>query len=204
MEESLMIPANGLELEARITPSRPSHAGIVAHPHPLYGGSMHNNVVQAACDALTSAGWTSLRFNFRGVGRSTGDHDQGLGEGDDLAAVVDFLTERGAECVQVIGYSFGAWVAAFAWTKLARPQTRPLVLIAPPAAFMSFDDLPVDTSVGLIVCGERDSFGPPDLAQRLGSRLTPPVDPVVIPNADHFFGGRESRLTEIVKEHLLE
>ncbi|MEW5722206.1 MAG: alpha/beta fold hydrolase [Thermodesulfobacteriota bacterium] len=202
MEERVIIAAGEIVLEGRLTPGDPVRAGLVCHPHSLYGGSMDNNVVQAAVQALVKAGWTALRFNFRGVGRSAGVYGDGLGEQEDAAAAVNFLKERGAKDIVVIGYSFGAWVSAFAWPRLRGAGLRPLVLIAPPAAFMSFEKLPLETEVGLIICGEEDEIAPPDLARELGSRLAAPVEPVVRPRADHFFAGHEPELISILSRHL--
>lgn len=204
MEEKVFIPAGEIRLEAVMGKADPARAGVVSHPHPMYGGSMHNNVVQAAVQALSQSGWTSLRFNFRGVGQSGGTHDQGRGEGEDLEAAACFLKEHGAGQVLVVGYSFGAWVAAFAWKRLKNLGVPPLVLIAPPAAFMSFKDLSPDTKVGLIICGEHDSFAPPDQALDLGQRLAQPVEPVIIAGTDHFFSGRESELTGILTDYIIQ
>ncbi|MEW6262597.1 MAG: alpha/beta fold hydrolase [Thermodesulfobacteriota bacterium] len=204
MEEKLFIPSGEVRLEAVLVPGDPKRAAVVTHPHPLYGGSMHNNVVEAAVQGLSRAGWTSLRFNFRGVGRSTGRHGQGLAEQEDVAAAIDFLKKRGAETTTVAGYSFGAWVAALAWPRLAELLVRPLALIAPPAAFLSFEDIDPRAEIGLIVCGRQDDIAPPDLAEALGQRLDRPVRPIVLPGADHFFGGRETELAAILADYFRE
>ncbi|MFH1092095.1 MAG: hypothetical protein V1742_11060 [Pseudomonadota bacterium] len=201
MSDRIFIPSGKIELEGLFDRRDPKRAGVVAHPHPLYGGSMHNHVVQAAAEGLIQAGWTSLRFNFRGVGRSTGAHGQGLGEQEDLAAAASFLKEW-AEEVLVVGYSFGAWVAAFAWPRLHELGVLPLALIAPPAVFMNFDELPPETQVGLIVCGQFDDIGPPDLAAGLGKHLKTQIEPIIIPESDHFFGGRETEISRIIAEYL--
>ena len=190
------------KLEAELNQANSQRAGVVAHPHPLYGGSMHNNVVQAACQSLYESGWTSLCFNFRGVGSSTGLHDDGRGEQDDLVAAASILVDGGIQELLVIGYSFGAWVAAMAWTRLAAMGVKPLLLIAPPVAFMSFDKIPSNTRIGLIVSGEHDSFGPPDMVRALGIGLQEPVEPLTVAGTDHFFGGYEQKLRMIITQHL--
>lgn len=204
MEEKIFIPAGEIRLEAIIDKADPAKAGVVSHPHPMYGGSMHNNVVQAAVQALSRSGWTSLRFNFRGVGQSGGIHGHGRGEGEDLEAAASFLKRCGANQVLIVGYSFGAWVAAFAWKRLKNLGVLPLVLIAPPAAFMSFKDLSPDTEAGLIICGEHDSFAPPAQVLDLGQRLAQPAKPVIIAGTDHFFSGRESELTGILTDYIIQ
>jgi len=202
MEEKIFITSEDFRLEAALESVDQIRAGVVAHPHPLYGGSMDNNVVQAATRALIRSGWTSLRFNFRGVGRSSGSSGTGQREGDDLVASVAYLKDRGLKKLVVIGYSFGAWVTAMAWPRLKVLGVEPLVLIAPPAAFMDFQGLDPETEIGLMICGGQDEIAPPDLAEGLGRSLNRPVEPVVLPGADHFFWGHESELIRIIAEYL--
>jgi alpha/beta superfamily hydrolase len=202
VEHRLFIPVGHGRLEAVMWEKDPHKAGVVCHPHPLYGGSMQNNVVYAGVQALVESGWTSLRFNFRGVGQSTGSFDEGRGEQDDLADAIQACWARGDTRVVAIGYSFGAWVASFAWKKIKGPGVEPLILVAPPASFMSFDGLDPDTEIGLMICGEHDEIGPPDLAREFGAKLASPVEPVVVKGADHFFSGYEPVLTDLLAEYL--
>ncbi|MBW2140045.1 MAG: alpha/beta fold hydrolase [Deltaproteobacteria bacterium] len=125
---------------------------------------MHDYVVSIALSALADAGWTTLRFNFRGVGQSEGSFDNGVGEAEDLAAAAAYLKENGASQPLVAGYSFGAAIAVQAWARLKELEVRPLILIALPAAFMSFDSLEPEIDIGLIVCGGRDYIAPPRLS----------------------------------------
>jgi uncharacterized protein len=203
MEKTISIPVGKIQLEAIIHAGSPAKAGIVAHPHPLYGGSMHNHVVETAYRVLITNNYTALKFNFRGVGAGTGQFDEGIGEQDDLEGVTRFLKDNGIESIVVIGYSFGAWVAAHAWKRLALLNVRPLILIAPPAAFMSFKDLDDETSIGRLVCGEYDDIAPPHPAAELGARLKHPVVPDIIPKTDHFFGGRSNELSRIIEDAVL-
>jgi alpha/beta superfamily hydrolase len=202
MMNRITIPADDVVLEAVLSESNPALAGVVAHPHPLYGGSMHNNVVDAAARGLEKAGWTWLKFNFRGVGQSTGAHGDGIGEQADIAACAAYLKERGAEKVVVAGYSFGAHVAAFAWERLDALGVEPLILIAPPAAFMDFNGLSSTTRVGLMVCGQLDQIAPPDMAADIGMRLDIPVKPLILDGADHFLNGYEGQIADVIAEHL--
>lgn len=202
MSKPVSIQGDDVVLEGLLDDAGGSRAGVVAHPHPLYGGSMYNNVVDAACRALKQAGYSSLRFNFRGVGGSTGSHGQGIKEQDDIISAAAFLKESGAERLLTIGYSFGAWTAAFAWAGLKDKGSAPLMLIAPPAAFMEFDGLSPDTEIGLMICGEHDEIGPPRLGKELGRKLNNPVEPVVIPGADHFYSGRENKLIACLVEYI--
>jgi len=203
-EKPVFIPSGEINLEARLGRADSSRGAVVAHPHPLYGGSMHDYVVGIAVSALAEAGWTTLRFNFRGVGQSGGTFDNGKGETEDLAAAAAYLKNNGASRLLVAGYSFGAAIAVQAWAGLKALGVMPLVLIAPPAAFMSFDFMSPETEIGLIVCGGQDSIAPPDMARQLGQRLRRPVEPVVIPGADHFFGGRQQELSSALGSYLQE
>jgi len=170
-----------LNLEGIITPGNEACGAVLAHPHPLYGGSMHDYVVSIAAEALTAAEWTVLRFNFRGVGQSEGQYSDGIGEAEDIAAGVSYLKESGATKVLAGGYSFGAMAALKAWPRLNELGVLPLVLIAPPITGMSPDDIDPQTEIGLIICGENDAIAPPDQALKLGRSLQHPIEPVVIP-----------------------
>ncbi len=153
---------------------------VITHPHPLYGGDMHNNVVLAARDAALDHGFSTLRFNFRGVGGSGGLHDGGPGEVEDLATVLDQAGEQPI----ILAYSFGAWVAA----QLLARRKVPSILIAPPSdmfEFPSLKGLPV-----WAVVGAHDQFCDADSVKSVldPGRLT------VIEGVDHFWFGRERAL----------
>ncbi|MBW2090837.1 MAG: alpha/beta hydrolase [Deltaproteobacteria bacterium] len=203
-EELIFIPSGEIHLEAELGRGDPDRGAVVAHPHPLYGGSMHDYVVSIAVSALAEAGWTTLRFNFRGVGQSEGAFDNGIGETQDLAAAAANLKKRGASKLLVAGYSFGASIALQAWDKLKALGVMPLILIAPPAAFMDFDIMKTETEIGLMICGGQDDIATPDMARQFGQRLAKPIEPVVIPEADHFFGGCQKDLTRVIKAYLEE
>ena len=112
MEEKVCIRSGDLELEGLFESGRTTRGAVITHPHPLYGGNMHNPVVDAIRRAYRMKGVATLRFNFRGTGESEGQHDNGVGEQDDVLAALSFLTESGFQPVDVAGYSFGAWVNA--------------------------------------------------------------------------------------------
>lgn len=109
-ESPLMIPCGNLLLEARLEPQDGAATAVICHPHPLFGGSMDNNVVIALQRSLRVAGLGTLRFNFRGVGRSTGQHRGAQGDVESLLAVVDHLQQQGATMPCFAGYSYGAWI----------------------------------------------------------------------------------------------
>ena len=201
MEENITIPGKGVELEGRLLPGTSSGGVVITHPHPLYGGSMDNNVVWTARQAFAARGWSALRFNFRGVGLSTGVYGDGLAEVDDVAAALTFLTERVAGPYFVIGYSFGAAVAARAM--LAGLEADGIVLISPPVAFMEMDFLPRVPRLELIVAGDRDELCPLATLRASLSARQPEVKIAVITGADHFYGGREEQLFQILRNHPL-
>lgn len=197
-EEHLTIQAGEVSLEARFTPGRVAAAAIITHPHPLYGGSMHNNVVWTAARAFSDRGWATLRFNFRGVGESTGSYGEGVGEVADLRAAVQYIRTRHPGASYVVGYSFGAAVAARALNQGL--EVTGAVLIAPPIAFMDLGFLPQTPKVRLLIVGDRDVLCPlGDLQALLADRGTE-VPLKVLPGADHFFGGQERELYTLLKE----
>jgi hypothetical protein len=165
----------------------------------LFGGSMDNNVVWTAHRAFQDRGWAALRFNFRGVGRSTGAYGGGLEEVEDVAAAWKFLQGRTPGPHLLVGYSFGAWVAARALLQGLAAQGA--VLISPPVAFMEMSWLPQVPRLKLIIAGDRDDIGPVLDLQRMMAGVEPPVAIVVIPGADHFYGGREEKLFTALRDY---
>ena len=158
---------------------------VITHPHPLYGGDMYSPVVEAIETAYRKAGFSTLRFNFRGSGNSAGTHDNGIGERDDIAAAVAHLRNEGVENIHLSGYSFGAWVNAMALQDgLA---VNGMTMVAPPVAFIDFADgirLPCLTKV---VAGSRDEFAPPELIRSLLANWNMDAEMEIIDGADHFF-----------------
>ena len=185
------------QLEGLWTPSTPStlstrtqtttHCALLCHPHPQYGGSMHDSVLAIAAEALSTLGFSHLRFNFRGVGGSAGGYDKGKGERDDIIAAWQWLQDSWDQKV-LIGYSFGA---ATAWSaKEQCSQLDKLVLIAPPTQSMSFagDAGPVPSQV---IVGDNDSYC--DLnALPTGAAVQ------VISGADHFFSSSSQALGDAI------
>jgi alpha/beta superfamily hydrolase len=153
------------------------------------GGEMHNPVVETVSQTLNACGISTLRFNFRGVGGSTGSYDEGRGEQDDLLAAVSFLEEKGIREILPAGYSFGAWVAAGV---LNRGTMLPSILVSPPIALLPFQFPALRGKVGLIVCGDRDQFCPPEGIRVAADECRCRME--IIPGADHFFLSREEEL----------
>jgi uncharacterized protein len=199
MEERVQIKAGTVILEARFTPGTAPAGVVITHPHPLYGGSMDNNVVWTAARAFGDRGWSTLRVNFRGVGASTGSYGDGLAEVQDLEGAAAYLASRVAGPGYVVGYSFGAAVAARAL--LGGLKVAAAVLIAPPVAVMDLSFLPTTPGLALVVAGDEDSFGPLAALEELLRRRRAPVDLRVVSGADHFFSGREEELYRLLKDY---
>ncbi len=198
MEERVTIPGPGVSLEGRFQAGGGSGGVVLTHPHPLYGGSLDNNVVWTARQAFGARGAATLRFNFRGVGLSTGSFGQGVAEVEDVAAALAYLAARTPGPYALVGYSFGAAVAAR--SQLAGPEGVPGLLIAPPIAFMDLAFLPRVPRLAGIVVGEFDDLCPLADLKRLLAVRPEPVPLQVVPLADHFFGGAEETLFQVLRD----
>ncbi len=182
-------------LEGLLSEGTTGRGVVITHPHPLYGGDMNNIVVETIQKAYQRKGHATLRFNFRGVGRSTGSYDDGAGEQTDILAAFDFLRERNLSVIDLAGYSFGAWVIA---QTLGRVPADSVIMISPPAAMMRFESNVTIPNLKLAVSGSRDEFAPPDLVEPMVHRWNPAADFTVIHGADHFFFGHTDKLTTIL------
>jgi alpha/beta superfamily hydrolase len=191
-------PAGRLEAILMTSDGPPVAAGVVCHAHPLRGGVMHFKVVFRAAKALQQHGVAVLRFNFRGVGRSEGTHDHGRGEQDDVRAALSELQRRFPGLPLVVGgFSFGASMALR--VGCAEPAARALFALGLPMTMMT--DLAFLESCRqprLFVQGERDEFGGAEIMRDLVGRLPEPRTLVIIPGADHFFGGHLDELQAAV------
>lgn len=172
-------------------------AAVVGHPHPLHGGTMHNKVVYRAAQALTSAGFATLRFNFRGVGLSEGRYDAGRGETDDYRAALDEAERDGGLPVVAAGFSFGAAMCLKAIAGDRRVVAA--IVLGLPVATESGRLIPRPAVPALYVVGERDTFGPPEELARFVAGAGALV---VVPGADHFFEGRLEAVGGAIGEFL--
>ncbi|MFW5331628.1 alpha/beta hydrolase [Hydrogenophaga sp. ZJX-1] len=193
-------PAGALEVAIDRPTGDPVGVAVLAHPHPLHGGTLSNKVVQTLARACVLAGWTAVRFNFRGVGRSEGAYDEGRGELDDLLSVIEGQAPSGPLCLA--GFSFGAFVTSHAASQLhAQREIRRLVLVGTAAS--RFEVAPVAAELHsrtLVIHGEQDDTVP--LASVM-EWARPQVLPVlVVPGGGHFFHGQLPLLRELVLRHL--
>ncbi|MGQ9920800.1 MAG: alpha/beta hydrolase [Desulfobacca sp.] len=202
-EEQVTIAGADVNLEGRLGLGPAPHGVIITHPHPLYGGTMDNNVVWTAVHAFQARGWTTLRFNFRGVGLSTGAFGDGLAEVADVQAALSFLGARLTGQRFLVGYSFGAAVAGRAMA--TGVSAAGLIMIAPPIALMDMSFLPKVAKLRLIIVGERDEFCPlPDLEKMYAAQPGAERPEIrTIPGASHFFAGREQPLAALLQEYPL-
>lgn len=199
-ETAVMIPSDGILLEASYEEglTSASDAVILCHPHPLYGGAMDNNVVLALKNALAKWGWTTLRFNFRGVGRSGGTYADGKGEARDLFSVVEFLEKKGKKKLHIAGYSFGVWIALLAIAQGFEPQSA--ILVSPPVDFLDFSGLKLPPKPCLVTLGDRDKYcSPESLINWLAVQDTgQKPDLEILPGCDHFYWKKEAILADLV------
>lgn len=197
MEEQITFAVADITLEGLWSmPARPPTLGVVVcHPHPLYGGNMQNNVVTALIEAFQRASMLTLRFNFRGVGRSGGTHGEEEKEVDDVQAAVTYLLSRQhVQTVAIAGYSFGAMVGLRAGTADARVHT--LIGVALPVARRDASFLRAAHKPTLLISGDRDDISPLPMLQALMATLPEPKQLVTIPGADHFFWGQEHQAAQ--------
>jgi alpha/beta superfamily hydrolase len=194
LEAILWKPANG---------KKPPLATVVCHPHPLFGGTMHNKVVYQAAKSLDHFGLPVLRFNFRGAGMSAGAHDRGRGELDDVRAAVDFLADEFSGLpVLLAGFSFGSWVGLRVGCEDSR--VAELIGIGAPVNDLDFSYLSACKKPKLFVQGGKDQFGAPDKVKTLVASLPGENQLTVVNDADHFFSGKLDRLDGAITNWLTE
>jgi alpha/beta superfamily hydrolase len=195
-------PAGRLEALLNSGSENAPYAALICHPHPVYGGTMHNKVVFHAMRALNSFGFPVLRFNFRGFGLSEGEHAQGEGEAEDVRAALDWLDGEFHLSLIFAGFSFGAAVGL----RAACPDERVQAVIGLGLPVQPVDDRTYNldflqwcSKPKLFVSGSRDQFGPRGKLEAMVNSLPEPKKLVVIDSADHFFEGRLREMREAVE-----
>src|ERR1700690_2038954 len=195
-------------LEGRYHPAKQKNAPIamVLHPHPQFHGTMNHQIIYQCYYAFAHRGFSVLRFNFRGVGRSQGSFDHGTGELSDAASALDWAQTINPEAraCWVAGFSFGAWIGM--QLLMRRPEVEGFISIAPPANLYDFSFLAPCPSSGLIVHGEKDAVVPPKdvntLVEKLKTQKGIVIDQQIIPGANHFFDGKLEPLMQTVTGYL--
>lgn len=204
---SLAGPAGRLEALLNAGSPRATHAAVVCHPHPVYGGTLHNKVVFHAMKALNSFGFPVLRFNFRGTGLSEGEHANGVEEVEDVRTALDWLEREYTLPIIFAGFSFGAAVGLRA--SYADPRVPVLIGLGLPVVAVEnrnydYEFLRTCTKPKLFVSGSRDQYAPPGQLEALVTTFADPKKLVRIEAGDHFFEGRLREMREEVESWVKE
>lgn len=199
-EKDIFINSGDLRLEGLLDDLPGEKGVVVTHPHPLYGGDMHNPVVGAVLEAYRRRGFSTLRFNFRGVGGSQGVHDQGRGEQEDVLSALDYLGLLGKKEIDLAGYSFGSFVNAQGIGRFH--QARRLLMVSPPVSMVDFGFLGPNPKTRLVVTGSLDEIADPRILEELVPGWGPEAVLRIIRDADHFYGGRTRELRSAIGDYL--
>jgi uncharacterized protein len=179
---------------------------LVLHPHPLYGGTMNNKIVYRLYHIFAQNGFSVLRFNFRGIGKSQGTYDEGVGELTDAATALDWLQAQNpdAPTCWIGGFSFGAWISL--QLLMRRPEIEGFVAVSPPANLYDFSFLAPCPSAGLITQGDKDDVVSEEMVSKLASKLATnqatPVEYKVVNGADHYYRGVEDEMGNTVNDYI--
>jgi len=201
----LMISAGSVELESNLREPDGELQGavILCHPHPVYGGTMDNRIVYRAAKAAARAGFAALRFNFRGVGKSTGLYDNGLGEKEDVAAAIDWVEKKyPGKPLAIIGYSFGSWVGL--QVGCPDPRIRAIIGIGLPLDLYSFEFLVDYSNPSLYIIGAQDEYCSLMNQQDLIRRLPSASKFNRIQGADHFFTDHVDDVEKLIEQFFSE
>jgi alpha/beta superfamily hydrolase len=207
MPEVMFLGEKG-RIEGRFHPGKTRNApiAIILHPHPQFGGTMNNPVVYHLYYTFANRGFSVLRFNFRGVGRSQGSFDHGQGELADAAAALDWAQSSNpdARACWIAGVSFGAWIGM--QLLMRRPEVEGFISVAAPASLYDFSFLAPCPSSGLFVHGEKDAVVPTSAVAQLVEKLKTQkgivIEQQIVKGGNHFFDGKVEQLMEVVGEYL--
>ena len=196
VEEPLFFESANITIEGLFRSTGGDRGAVITHPHPLYGGNMFNNVVESLVRMYQRAGYSTLRFNFRSVGASEGEYDNGRGEQEDVKAALHHLSRKGKKILDLAGYSFGSWVNALAISEVDTVER--MVMISPPVAFMDFSSVGYTPQIQLVIAGSHDQIAPPELIENLLPTWNPGAHLEVIDGADHFYVGYTGKLESVL------
>ena len=195
-EEQIYIKNDQLTLEGLLSKSSEEKGVVICHPHPLMGGSMHNNVVEAIQEAYSEENYSTLRFNFRGVGGSTGQYDEGRGEQADILAACKYMQDIGILKIDFAGYSFGAWVGAKVIGRFDNLFSD-VIFISPPIDLYDFNFTKLKNKINHIICGNYDRFCNVDILKDKMKNIHSNLE--ILSDADHFYFGQEKELIDILR-----
>ncbi|UCG99958.1 MAG: alpha/beta hydrolase [Deltaproteobacteria bacterium] len=200
-EEKIRFHSKGLLIEGLLCVREGERGVVVTHPHPLYGGTMYDQIVEALVTIYQGKGFSTLRFNFRGVGDSEGGYDQGKGEKEDVISALRYMYDRGKRDLDLAGYSFGAWVNAKVTDTESMPSS--MIMISPPVTFLDFSFLSFNPKIEAVVTGGEDDIAPADKIRSLVFTWNPGARFEVIEGADHFYSGMIDALKSLLC-HLID
>jgi alpha/beta superfamily hydrolase len=196
-------PAGPLEALLDLPEGEPRAVAVFGHPHPLHGGTMHTKALYQAAKAMPRIGVAALRFNFRGVGSSTGTFDSGPGEKDDFRAALSYVEQRFPDLpIWAAGMSFGSWIALTVGAE--DPRVSLLLAVAPPIDRYDFDVLKTSTLPKFIVHGENDELISIKEIRKFYAQIPEPKELVTIEDANHLFEGKTSLVGEAVADLLAD
>ncbi len=201
MEKKIEITPAPYQLEGLWQAGATNRGVVITHPHPLYGGTMHNPVVKQIQSAYQRNGYATLRFNFRGVGSSQGKFDNGIGEQDDVRAAIATIQDKGARAIDLAGYSFGAWVNA-GLAAVDHTAIASMLMVSPPVGFIEFENISALSCLKLVVTGSRDNIAPADQIRDLLPAWNPDTHFEIINGCDHFYIGYLDKLQSILTQYL--
>jgi alpha/beta superfamily hydrolase len=200
LEEKVYWNNGSLKIEGLLGKHSEESGVVICHPHPLMGGSMHNNVVEAIRDAFALQNYTTLRFNFRGAGNSTGNYDEGRGEQEDILSAQKFLKNNGTKKIFLAGYSFGAWVGS----KVLEQSDQLFVagiLVSPPHNLFDFNWENMKNKIDLLVSGDRDQYCDAEVLRKRAKMINSPMETIY--EADHFYSGKEKELIDLLLKYIV-
>lgn len=199
-------PAGRIEGRYHQDPNPKAPVALVLHPHPIHGGTMNNKIAYNLYKAFANNGFSVLRINFRGVGKSEGKFDNGVGELLDATAVMNWLHDQNMEATEywIAGFSFGAWISLQA--VMRRPEIENYILVAPPASKYDFNFIVPCNSSGFIIQGSNDEITKESdsakLAEKLSARDDAEISYQVIEGANHFFTEHLEEFQDALDEHI--
>jgi alpha/beta superfamily hydrolase len=200
MAEQIIFSSGACTLEGLLDKNSETSGVVITHPHPLYGGNMHNNVVISITNTYQKMGYTTLRFNFRGVGNSQGSYGDGVGEQVDVRAAITYLADLNINQIDLAGYSFGAWVNAL--SIINEPQLADMIMVSPPVAFIDFGSVSNLSRLKLIITGTRDDIAPVEMINQAYPGWNSAAQFEVINGADHFYAGYLDKLEAVLAAYL--
>ncbi|WDN87272.1 uncharacterized protein BuS5_00240 [Desulfosarcina sp. BuS5] len=200
MEKKVFFESYELKLEGLLNKGESDKGIIITHPHPLYGGDMHNYVVESIKKVYRKKNYTTFCFNFRGVGESQGNYDNDQGEQEDLRSALSFIASTGINQVELAGYSYGAWINSLVACKDA--SIKNIVLLSPPVAFIDFKPVTSIPGLKLVVTGSIDDYAPPDLLKKALPVWNKKAVLEIINGADHFYGGYTKKLESVLSKFI--